>query len=185
MLDKAEKIFLLKSARESIRAYLETRELCVPETDTETLLKPCGAFVTIYKRGALRGCLGSLESDEPLLSSVCRIAVSSATQDPRFPPLDAEELQEVDLEISVLSPLIRVGGPDDIELGRHGVLVRQGGASGVFLPQVALETGWDKQTFLRHLCEDKAGLPQDAWKKEECQIYVFTCDIIKEKELLD
>jgi AmmeMemoRadiSam system protein A len=137
-------------------------------------------FVTLHKRGQLRGCIGTLQAREPLAAAVRSSAISAATQDPRFPPVSPDELPELEIEISVLSPMRPVAGADEIEVGRHGVVVRQGMRSGVFLPQVAPEQGWDRDTMLDILCAQKAGLPADAWRRG-AQLEVFTSQVFGEQ----
>lgn len=142
------------------------------------LLREQGAFVTLEKGGALRGCVGRLFTDQPLYLTVQRMAVAAALEDERFPPVQAQELSELDIEISVLSPLDQIAHPEEIEIGRHGVVLRAQGKQAVFLPQVAPEQGWDRAELLRQLCK-KAGLPDDAWK--EGTLYVFTAQVFGEK----
>jgi AmmeMemoRadiSam system protein A len=139
--------------------------------------------VTIRKHGQLRGCIGQFVAQEPLYHVVRNMAVSSATQDPRFMfnRLTAADLPEIDIEISVLSPLTRIANPLDIELGKHGIYIRRGPRAGCFLPQVATETGWSKEEFLGHCARDKAGLPADAWRDPSTEVYVFTAEILEEK----
>ena len=142
-----------------------------------------GAFVTIKKHGQLRGCIGQFIAQEPLYQVVRNMAVSSATEDPRFfnCRLTPADLPEIDIEISVLSPLSRIANPLDIELGKHGIYIRRGPRAGCFLPQVATETGWSKEEFLTHCTRDKAGLPPDAWRYPDTEVYVFTAEILEEK----
>jgi AmmeMemoRadiSam system protein A len=122
-----------------------------------------GAFVTLRAAGSLRGCIGTIEGVCPLTEAVLRNARAAACEDPRFAPVSPAELDGLDLEISALTPLVPVASPDDIVVGRHGVLLSAGGRRAVFLPQVASEEGWDRTTMLRHLAR-KAGLPPDAWR---------------------
>ncbi|MDH4180143.1 MAG: AmmeMemoRadiSam system protein A, partial [Armatimonadota bacterium] len=129
--------------------------------------------VTLRERGQLRGCIGSLEPSQPLAETVRDRAILAAAHDSRFPSIRAQELPSLDIEVSVLSPLRRVASADDIDIAKHGVVVRSGGRSGVFLPQVAEETGWNRDELLSHLCRDKAALPADAWK-QGAALYVFT-----------
>jgi MEMO1 family protein len=150
------------------------------------LAAPSGVFVTINNRGAkakkegrLRGCIGTMEATEPLVDAIVEAAVSAA-HDPRFPELDAKELPEVELEVSVLSPMRPVPGSDAIILGKHGVLLTKSGRRAVFLPQVATETRWDLDTFLSNLSL-KAGLPPDAWKSG-AKFEVFTAQVFGEEE---
>jgi AmmeMemoRadiSam system protein A len=138
-----------------------------------------GAFVTLHRNGELRGCIGNMVGSQPLYLTIRDMAVESATGDPRFTPVKPADLKDIDIEISVLSPMEKVDSADKIEMGVHGVLVRRGFNSGVFLPQVATETGWSKEEFLSQLCGQKAGLPADAWKDKNTDLYIFTADIFK------
>ena len=135
-----------------------------------------GAFVCVYKKGMLRGCIGSLEGDTPLYKTVKEMAEAAAFRDPRFRPVTEDELPYLDIELSVLTPLKRIEKPEEIEVGRHGILIRKGYYSGLLLPQVAAERDWDRVTFLRETCR-KAGLPMDAWKETDAEIYIFSADV--------
>jgi uncharacterized protein len=141
-------------------------------------VQPGGAFVTLHRDGALRGCIGHIEATEPQASVVARVAVAAATTDPRFPPVTASELGDLDLEISLLGPLEPIDGPEDIQIGRHGLVVEQGWKRGLLLPQVATEWKWDAETFLAHTCE-KAALPRDAWKRG-AKIWRFEAEVFGE-----
>ena len=182
MLNKNQRKKLLEIARKSIETYLATgKKLELTETDP-LLLKKMGAFVTLHKNSQLRGCIGNLISEGPLSLTVRDMAVESAVSDPRFSPVQLTELEKIEIEISALSPLERIDNPDKIQLGVHGVLIRRGFSSGVFLPQVATETGWSKEEFLSNLCAHKAGLSPDAWKDKSTEIYIFTAEVFSEKE---
>jgi AmmeMemoRadiSam system protein A/AmmeMemoRadiSam system protein B len=170
---------LLAVARDTLEQYVRTgRVLEVRETDPSltgqaTFARPAAAFVTLRKGGELRGCMGALTPDAPLIETVRDRAIDAAARDPRFPPVQADELPDLEIEISVLSPLRRVASADEIDISKHGVVVTSGAQSGVFLPQVAQETGWSRDVLLSHLCQDKAGLPADAWRRGAA-LYVFT-----------
>lgn len=138
----------------------------------------CGAFVSLHENGRLRGCIGRLIGNLPLYKMVQEMAVSSAIHDYRFNPVEAKELDDIVIEISVLSPLKKIDDIAEIQLGKHGILVEKGHNSGVFLPQVAKETGWDKETFLGHCARDKAGLEWDGWKTAD--IYIFSAIVFSE-----
>jgi len=182
MLNHQQKKRLLEIARDSINTYLQTgKKMELSETDP-MLKQEMGAFVTLNKHGELRGCIGNLLAREPLYLTVKNMAVEAAVDDPRFPALSLSELKDIEIEISVLSPLRKVDSADKIELGKHGVLVRQGYQSGVFLPQVATETGWSKEEFLNNLCAHKAGLAQGAWKEKNTELYIFSAEVFSEKE---
>ena len=141
-----------------------------------------GAFVTLNKQGELRGCIGNIIGQKPLYQTVRDMAIESATADPRFQPVTKEELKDINIEISVLSPLRKISDISEFELGRHGVIVKKGWNQGVFLPQVALETGWSKEEFLSNLCAHKAGLSPDAWKDPKTEIHIFSAIVFSEKQ---
>ena len=162
MLDAHDRQRLLRHARRAIAAKLEERPL-EPLPSPGALAEPAAAFVTIRLGDQLRGCIGSIEDDEPLAEVVARCAADAATRDPRFPPLPLSSLSDVSLEISVLTPFCRVDDPAEMEVGRHGVMIEQGPHRALLLPQVAGEWGWDRETFLSQTCV-KAGLPADAWR---------------------
>lgn len=181
MLNDEQKKKLLKLARNSIETYLKTgKKLSVSETDP-VLLKEMGAFVTLRANGELRGCIGNIIGRQPLYLTIRDMAVEAAVGDPRFSPVELSELKKIDIEISALSPLERVDSADKIELGVHGVIIKKEGHSGVFLPQVATETGWSKEEFLSNLCTHKAGLAGDAWKDKDTEIYIFSAEVFSEK----
>ena len=140
------------------------------------LKEPQGAFVTLTTGGRLRGCIGSLVGVMPLHETVRKMAVQAATRDPRFPPVSPQELSHLEIEISVLSPLRPVQRVEDIVVGTHGLVLVHGNRSGVLLPQVASDHGWDRETFLENLSQ-KAGLPKDAWKSPKAQMYAFTAEV--------
>ncbi len=135
-----------------------------------------GAFVTIHKRGDLRGCIGYIRGNKPLYKSVEEMAEAAAFDDPRFPPVTEKELKDLDIEISVLTPLRQIDDINEIEVGKHGIFIERGFYSGLLLPQVATEYGWDRENFLEQTCL-KAGLPRHAWKDKETTIYIFSADI--------
>jgi uncharacterized protein len=168
---------LLALARESISASLGARSLPKP-TERLLALGPGGAFVTLKAARALRGCIGRLQADEPLALTVRSMAVAAAFDDPRFPPLKAEELCKITIEISALSAMADAE-PDDVVPGLHGVLLSRAGRSGVFLPQVAAEQGWDRDELLNQVCV-KAGLPYATWKDEGTRIRTFTATVFSE-----
>lgn len=182
MLNRDQRKRLLEIARGSIETYLKSgKKIELTEKDS-TLLKEMGAFVTLHKYGQLRGCIGNIIGNQPLYLTVRDMAVESATGDPRFPPVESDELKNIEIEISALSPLEKVDSADKIQLGVHGVLIRRGPRSGVFLPQVAEETGWSKEEFMSNLCVHKAGLSPHAWKDKNTEIYIFTAEIFSERE---
>lgn len=182
MLNSEQKKELLNIARKTIESYVKDKK--VPEfkeTDPD-LLRQEGAFVTLHKKGELRGCIGNIIGTQPLWLTVRDMAVESSTRDPRFAPVTPGELKDIKIEISVLSQPKRVQDVNEIKMGTHGVIVKRGFNSGVFLPQVATETGWSRDEFLSNLCSHKAGLPADAWKDKKTELYSFTAQVFGEEE---
>ncbi|MEE9306338.1 MAG: AmmeMemoRadiSam system protein A [Spirochaetia bacterium] len=173
-----EKKILLQTAREAIAAHLEKRKPRYPAA-TGTLKKKCGAFVTLHKQDNLRGCIGFIIAAKPLFETVQEAAKSSAFNDPRFPALTARELDDIKIEISVLSPLRRIENTEEIQVGVHGIMLKNSFYSGLLLPQVAIDYGWDRETFLTHTCY-KAGLPGDCWRSKDTEIEVFSAIVFSE-----
>jgi AmmeMemoRadiSam system protein A len=179
-LTPADRARLLAVARRAIESGLGGKG--APHEDVAAALRePCGAFVTIRRRadGELRGCVGFIEAQRPLVEAVEHAAAAAATSDTRFEPVRSEELPELGLEISVLGPL-RPVRPEEVEVGRHGLLVRHGRRQGLLLPQVATEHGWDRETFLDKTCV-KAGLPAGTWRKPEAELLGFTAEVFGEE----
>jgi AmmeMemoRadiSam system protein A len=174
-----QKQTLLKVARDTVEAVVNRKPLPKPESDDPELNAPCGCFVTLKNRGRLRGCIGRFVSEDPLIELIAEMAKSSATSDPRFfaDPITVHELNQLDVEISVLSPLKRTDDPLSLRLGIDGIYIKRGRASGCFLPQVATETGWSKEDFLSYCCAHKAGLAADAWKDPETEVNLFTAEV--------
>jgi len=179
-LSDSEKFFLLKLARETIFNFLHDKSSSKQDFFSENLKTKTGAFVTIHKKGALRGCIGYVRGFKPLQEAISDLAVSAAFNDPRFPPLQMDEFTEIDLEISVLTPLQRVSDISEIKIGRDGLLIKRPPYQGLLLPQVAMEYGWDVETFLAETCR-KAGLPANAWQDSEAEIERFSALIFSEK----
>jgi AmmeMemoRadiSam system protein B/AmmeMemoRadiSam system protein A len=175
-----EKEELLKMARATVESYVQTGKVPEFSPASATLKRPLGAFVTLKENGQLRGCIGRFDPSGPLYLIVQQMAISAASQDPRFRPVSTEELGNLEYEISVLSPLRKIATADEIELGKHGVQVSNGFHHGVFLPQVATETGWSKEEFLDELCSQKAGLPKGCWKDPNVNLEVFTAEVFSE-----
>lgn len=178
-LGVADRAALLAAAREAIRCALEGRDWERPEV-SKALEAPAGAFVTLWRDGDLRGCIGTLEASQPLIDSVADAAVAAATRDRRFNRLTLDELERVVLDISVLGNFEKVEDPNEIVVGRDGLLLRVGVMSGIFLPQVATEQGWDRETYLDHLAM-KAGLPRAAWRRPDARIERFTAEVFGEE----
>lgn len=179
-LTEAQRLELLRLARTTIDEYLKTGESPDYEPADPGLARRSGAFVTLKKGDELRGCIGHLRADMPLYQRVQELAIAAATSDPRFPPLSSEELDEVSIEISVLSPLQRITDTRQIEVGTHGLVILQAGRQGVLLPQVPVEEGWDREEFLENLCL-KAGLMPNCWTSQPA-LYTFTATVFGEAE---
>lgn len=175
-LSTADKQLLLQVARDSIAAQLKGKAATPVKASSPVLEELRGAFVSLHRRGQLRGCIGYIEAVKPLLQTVWEMAPAAAFQDPRFRPLQADELADLEIEISVLTPMRLIKNPDEIEVGQHGLYIVKGLNRGLLLPQVATEYHWDRRTFLEHTC-NKAGLPPDAWKDPSTQIFVFKAEI--------
>jgi AmmeMemoRadiSam system protein A len=172
VLSEEERASLSAIAFRAIENELAGRQQTDPAPAQAALRSPAGAFVTLHSRGRLRGCIGSLLPREPLYMTVSHMALAAAFHDPRFPPLRPEEWPGVSVEISVLSPPERCPDPNLIEIGRHGLVLVRLGRSGVFLPQVPVEQGWDRGRYLENLC-GKAGLPPGSWKQPDAELYWF------------
>jgi hypothetical protein len=178
----ADRRQLLAIARSTIEQYLKSQR--VPDLRGErlstTLRTPCGAFVTLRKHGDLRGCIGNFSGTEELAKTVQNMAVAAATEDHRFSPVSSGELKDLEIEISVLTPMRRVSSAQEIELGKHGVYIKKGNRGGTFLPQVATETGWSLDEFLGHCARDKAGIGWNGWK--DAELYVYEAIVFGEKD---
>jgi len=177
-----ERQFLLRWARRSLEAAVcgnaRGEEKPLPAAVPGRLDAPAGAFVSLHKKGHLRGCIGYVHAVRSLCRTVMEAAAAAASRDPRFPPVQPDELPDVDLEISVLSPF-RAVRPEEIQVGTHGVLITQDRRHGLLLPQVALEHQWDREKFLEETCR-KAGLAPDAWQRG-ATIEAFTADVFGEQ----
>jgi MEMO1 family protein len=176
LLNKEEKKILHDIAYHAISYALENKTRPLPESLPKTLQTPCGAFVTLKIDNRLRGCIGHIVGRKPLAETVQEMAIAAAMEDPRFSRLTKEEWPKVHIEISVMSPLRQVSNASNVQPGRHGLYLRKGWRSGLLLPQVASEYGWDRITFLEQTCR-KAGLSKDAWKETDTEIYIFTAEV--------
>jgi len=178
-MNDAQKKILLKVARNTVETIIQGDETSKPESDDPELNAHCGCFVTLKNKSRLRGCIGRFISDIPLIELVVEMAKASAMSDSRFfaDPITTGELEQVDIEISVLSPLLRTEQPLSLRLGVDGIYIKKGRASGCFLPQVATETGWTREEFLSYCCSHKAGLAADAWKDPETEVSLFTAEV--------
>ena len=171
---------LLKIARRAITSVVAEKRLPDFPPFPAALREPGGAFVTLYRAGALRGCVGQIESPGPLADVVARSAINAALYDSRFAPIEAPEIVALDIEISVLTVPERIQA-EAIVAGRHGLMVVRGSCKGLLLPQVATERKWSGQRLLEETCV-KAGLPRDAWRDPAIQIFAFTAEVFSEKE---
>lgn len=181
-LTDKDKKDLLNIARSTVDSYVKKRK--IPKIDTngfsDAVKSKCGAFVTLNKDGQLRGCIGRFTTNEPLYDVVQQMAISSATQDYRFTPVDNEEVDELEIEISVLTPMRKIESIEEIELGRHGIYIKKDGSSGTFLPQVARHTNWTLEEFLGHCAKDKAGIGWEGWK--DADIYIYEALVFEEDD---
>lgn len=182
-MDEQAKKILLDIARKSVEVAVKQESNPSFSCNHPDLQGKQGVFVTLKTHGQLRGCIGRFVSDIPLYQLVSEMAISAATEDPRFVfnRIKPTELNHLEIEISVLSPLKQINNPLNIELGKHGIYIKKGLHVGCFLPQVATETGWSKEEFLSYCCSSKAGLPANAWKHKDVEIYTFVTEIIEEK----
>ncbi|MFQ5707649.1 MAG: AmmeMemoRadiSam system protein A [bacterium] len=180
VLSEEEQIYILDFARKSIEAKIRGADPPRFEADYSNLKAQRGAFVTLYNRGNLRGCIGTISSTKPLYETIQEVAQAAAFQDPRFQPLSESELSKISIEISVLTPLKKIKNFKRIKIGRHGIFVKSGEAHGLLLPQVAVNNHWDRKTFLQHTCI-KAGLPKDAWQKDDTEIMIFGAQVFEEE----
>jgi uncharacterized protein len=181
-LTSSEKSTLLNIARQAIETVVRTGQVQVEPREEKTLNVRSGCFVTIRNSGTLRGCIGNFQSELPLFKEVAEMAAASATKDPRFYPMKEEDLGHFSLEISVLSPLHKIDSISEIEVGKHGIYLEKSYYRGVLLPQVAVEHGWDRTTFLQQTCL-KAGLATDAWQSDDAEIYIFSAQIFSEEAI--
>ena len=178
-MNDQQKKTLLKVAKSSLAAAVDGRTAEKQTSDDPELNEQCGCFVTYKNNEQLRGCIGHFTSDKPLIELVSDMAASSATQDPRFQNdrITEDELSQIDIEISALTPLKKTDDPLSLRLGIDGIYIVNGYQSGCLLPQVATETGWNAEEFLSYCSEHKAGLGPAAWKDTETEVYLFSADV--------
>ncbi len=182
MLTHAEKHYLLAVARHALAEEVCGTSGPVPEPlDTPALMRTAGAFVTLHSGGELRGCLGLLASDHPLPETIAAMARRAASEDPRFSPVSADEVDGLSIEISILSPFQPIASAGDVTIGRDGLLVQRGSKRGLLLPQVAVRYNFSPEEFLEETCL-KAGLPRRAWKDHGTELMSFTAEVIEEGE---
>jgi len=177
----SDKAALLKIARESITSYLRNQQNSDSESEFPAIFnQEYGAFVTLKKSGKLKGCIGRFNPNQPLFQTIKEMSISAATRDSRFEPVTIEEIDQLEIEISILTPLKKITSIDQIQPGKHGIYLKKGLNSGTFLPQVASETNWTVEEFLGHCAKDKAGIGWDGWKTAEIFTYeaiVFSEDL--------
>jgi AmmeMemoRadiSam system protein A len=178
-LDGSQRTGLLGIARRALGGYIGAGKIPPEEGVAGKLAAPGAAFVTLTKNGRLRGCIGYTEAVAPLFKVVQECAVAAATEDPRFPPVSSNELPSLRVEISVLTPLVPIL-PEEVEVGRHGLMVAQGRMRGLLLPKVPVDLGWDRETFLAQTCV-KAGLPPSAWR-HGATLRAFTAEVFAEEK---
>lgn len=184
-LNREQQIKLLKLARKTIAGYFNeenSTENYVKDFSDEIFKEICGAFVTIHISRRLRGCIGNIKGVKSIPETVVEMSRASAFRDPRFPPLSREEFENVDLEISIMSPIEEVRDISEIVIGRDGLIISNGIRSGLLLPQVATEQNWDLGQFLENTCY-KAGLPADAWQWKDTRIEKFSAQVFGELDL--
>ena len=177
-VSRDQRRLLLRVAREAVVERVVGSE--AERATSPTMARASGAFVTLRLDGALRGCVGQVEVTTSLVETVREVAMAAATEDPRFDPVRDDELASVVVEVSVLGPLESCAGPDDVEAGRHGLVVEDGARRGLLLPQVALEFGWDRDVFIANTCA-KAGLRPDAWRRG-ATLFRFEAEVFSEDD---
>lgn len=182
VLSDETKIEALKIARETLNKYYSRDNLNNMRFESNDLGLPLGAFVTLNKNDVLRGCIGAFEPDDTLFNVIKSVSISSATKDPRFTPVTADELKDIDIEISIMTPQKRINSWEDIVLGKHGVAIEHENKKGVLLPQVATDNNWDLITFLEQLCLQKTGANKECFKDPNAKIYVFEVDKFDERD---
>ncbi len=182
-LTNTDKKKLIEIARTTLNEYITTGKTpVIKESElTDNIKTNCGAFISLHKSGALRGCIGNFSQETPLYKVVREMTISSATRDYRFSPVTPDELKKIEIEISVLTPLKKINSIDEIKLGRDGIYIRKGANSGTFLPQVATQTGWNLQEFLGHCARDKAGIGWDGWK--DAELFRYEAIIFSENDV--
>ncbi|MBN2008682.1 AmmeMemoRadiSam system protein B [candidate division KSB1 bacterium] len=180
-LSDDDKATLLTIARQAIECAVSGKSAPKLTVSSPILNEQRGGFVTLTKHSQLRGCIGYIQAVKPLAETIQEMAQAAATRDPRFTPVKKNEVDDLHIEISVLTPIREISDVNEIEVGKHGIIIERGMRSGLLLPQVATEYGWDRTTFLQHTCQ-KAGLPMDAWQQKDTVIKIFSADIFEEEE---
>jgi AmmeMemoRadiSam system protein A len=181
-LSREEQIDLLRIAREIIQQVVQSKKPLTYERGNKLYRQKRGAFVSLHIQSELRGCIGYVAPVKPLLETIIEMAEAAAFRDPRFNPVTRKEVEKLEIEISVLSPLTLISDTNDIIVGKHGLMIEKGYNSGLLLPQVATAYSWERETFLEHTCL-KAGLAKSAWREKDTQIHIFTAQIFSEADL--
>jgi AmmeMemoRadiSam system protein A len=179
MLDELEKAELLQLARNTLESHFSTGKIPEYQNARKNLLAHKGAFVSLHGGGRLRGCIGQLAPERELFKVVQSCVLSAALEDTRFFPVTADEVPGLTIEISVLTPFVRIRDIEEIAVGKHGLLVTRGIHRGLLLPQVATEYGWDRETFLAQTCH-KAGLPGSAWNDPDTAVHTFEAEVFSD-----
>ncbi len=182
MLSDNEKKILINIAKKTIKARLENDKLPDFYYDQEALNQEVGAFITLKIDGQLSGCVGAIIAKKPLYMTISDMALQAAFHDPRFSPQKIDGYDGLEVEISVLTPFKKIKSIDEIEVGKHGLMINKGYNSGLLLPQVAIEHNWDRNTFLEHACI-KAGLDADVWKESDAEIFIFSAEVFSSEEM--
>ena len=184
MFDDLDRIALLKLARDTLEAYFSRKTQPEFRTSRRALLERKGAFVSLHRGEELRGCIGQLYPDRELCKVVQQCVLSAALEDSRFVPIVQEEVPDLSIEISVLSPFRRIGAAEEVEVGRHGLYIVRGQHRGLLLPQVAIQYNWDRTKFLEQTCR-KAGLAETAWRDPRSIIHTFEAEIFSDLDISD
>lgn len=182
LLNIEEQKFILRLAEESVKSVVNGEDVLIPENLPDITREKRGAFVTLNKNEQLRGCIGYIVPIKALYETIIEMAEAASLHDPRFNPVNPHELQEIDVEISVLTIPYNIEDVNKIEVGTHGIIIKKGFSQGLLLPQVATEYGWDRETFLRQTCR-KAGLSPDAWQEDKTEIQIFSAQVFSRKSL--
>ena len=182
-LNEQDRKELISIARSTLDTYLSAGKVPEIHPASPALSEHAGAFVSLHQEDELRGCIGQIEPDRELYKIVQSCALSAALDDPRFPPVTAEQLPSLNIEISVLTPMIRVARIEEIEVGKHGLYITLGGWRGLLLPQVATQYGWNREVFLSQTCR-KAGLPENSWRDRPVAIFRFEAQVFSEPRTL-
>lgn len=180
MLNQAERAELLNLARSTLECHLLRRETHPYTPSQAGLLEKKGAFVSLHHGDELRGCIGQLSPDRELYRIVQHCVVCAATEDTRFLPVEAEEIEQLSIEISVLTPFRRIREIEEIEVRKHGLYIVRGPFRGLLLPQVAVQYGWDRITFLKQTCR-KSGLPDASWQDSQTAIHIFEAEVFSDQ----